>query len=458
MITISGDTPRPPGGAAGIAPMGGLAAAPGDISIPLPFMLVGLCGAALFGVLLPLVGPLALLVPDFPHVLALVHVATLGWLTMIMLGASLQLVPVMLVAPLRATKFLRLHFPAYLTGVVLLISGFWWWRLPLLIIGGSLVVASVIHHVAILGATIAQAKTRPLSIRFMAAALGYLLLVVSLGLTAALNLQFDFLDGGWSNLLLTHLTLGIVGWLTCTLMGVSYTLVRMFALVHGHDDALGTRVFWCLQAGIVGLALGFALGWEPLIALGGLALTGAVWLFTWDVARMVRLRRRKPVEVAQRHAFVAVGYLALVMPLAVVAALRGNVYSTPGVFIALALAAFVGWLGQSTVGYTYKIVPFLIWNARYAPLLGKQRVPLLRDLLNAPLQRASFWLINLGLPVAICGALLAQALILRTGGSMIGAGLLVAAANVWHAVLPKGKRHAPLGSQGERNEGPVVIR
>jgi hypothetical protein len=60
--------------------------------VPLPFLLLtGACAAALFGLLLPWIAPEAIEAPGFPHVLALVHIATLGWLTMAIIEASLQL-------------------------------------------------------------------------------------------------------------------------------------------------------------------------------------------------------------------------------------------------------------------------------------------------------------------------------------------------------------------------------
>src|SRR5690349_6087968 len=80
--------------------MGGLARGGVPLWLPLPFLLTGALGAAAFGVLLPFVAPQALLAPDAPHVLALVHTVTLGWLTMTIMGASLQLAPVILVSPL----------------------------------------------------------------------------------------------------------------------------------------------------------------------------------------------------------------------------------------------------------------------------------------------------------------------------------------------------------------------
>lgn len=139
------------------------------LSVPLPFLLTGVSAAALFGLLLPAIVPEAMLAPDFPHVLALVHLATLGWLTMIVMGASLQLTPVMTVAPLRATRFIRWQYPLYVSGVILLLSGFWWMQPWQMAAGGSLVVLAVIHYTVILGISLARAATRPLTVPFLVA-------------------------------------------------------------------------------------------------------------------------------------------------------------------------------------------------------------------------------------------------------------------------------------------------
>jgi hypothetical protein len=418
--------------------LSGLARGGVPLWLPLPFLLTGAVGAATFGLLLPFVAPQALLAPDFPQVLALVHIATLGWLTMTIMGASLQLAPVILVSPLRAARFSRAHYPIFVAGVALLITGFWTARTPLLILGGSLVVLAVAHYAVIMGATLAGATTRPLSARYLAAAVAYLCVVVSLGLTAALNFQYGFFGAGADRLLLAHITVGVVGWLTCTLMGVSYTLVRMFALVHTHTDALGRRIFILLNGGIIGLAVGFGFSWRPLQALAGLCLVAAVWLFAYDYVRMLRARKRKPLDVTQRHAVVAVGYLAVATPVGVVAGLLGAGQPT---LAALALAVLVGWLGQSMIGYLYKIVPFLIWQSRYGPVVGRQPVPLMRDLVNQRVAMGSFWFINVALPVALVCALLNWSVALQVAAALLGVGLLGAAANILGVVVPR--RSAP---------------
>src|SRR4029077_6103352 len=91
---------------------------------------------------------------------------------------------------------------------------------------GSLVALAIAHYAVILGATLiyahrqyeSQHETHPLTARYLSASLVYVCLVVCLGLTVALNLAFGFLGAGTDRLLLAHITLGVVGWLTCTLI------------------------------------------------------------------------------------------------------------------------------------------------------------------------------------------------------------------------------------------------
>ena len=409
------------------------------LAVPLPFLLTGACAAAFFGILLPWVVPEAIQAPDFPHVLALVHIATLAWLTMTIMGASLQLIPVIIVAPLRSTRFIHWQYPIYTGGVVLLLSGFWWMYPWLMAAGGTVIVFAVVHYVIVISATFAQGTVRPLTLRFLIAALAYLCIVVSLGLTMALDFQFDFLGPTSDRLLLAHLALGVVGWLSSTLIGVSYTLVRMFALAHSHGDRLGRFIFILLNAGIVGLALGFIFSWRPLVLLAGGTLVASAWLFACDYWRMLQARRRKLLDVTQYHGIAAVVYFSLVLPFGLVVALFN--WRQPAVLAALGLAALVGWLGQSIIGYLYKIVPFLIWHTRYGSLVGREHVPLMRELVHERWAFISWWLINTGLLGAMLSALFMWVLPLQITSGLLGAGLVLAAVNIVSIVRHLDKRY-----------------
>lgn len=422
-VRSPGQTPR------ASMPGGGLAGRRGvPLSVPLPFLLTGACAAALFGLLAPWILPQALLAPGFPHVLTLVHLVTLGWLTMTMMGASLQLAPVIVVAPLRATVLLRWQYPVFVGGVLGLLCGFWWWQTWLLVVGGTLIVLAVAHYVVIVAVTFARASTRPLSVIYLSTSLFYLCLVVSLGLTLAWSFVTGFLNAPLERLLLLHVTLGIVGWLSCTLVGVSYTLGRLFLLAHTHDDRWGQRIWFILNGSILLLAVGELCNWPLLTRGGGALLILAACLFALDFWSLVCARQRKKLEVTQYHSLIATGYFVLVIVSGVTFLLLG--WGTPAVFTALALAALVGWLGQSTVGYLYKIVPFLVWSERYGPLVGKQPVPLMRDLVHERWSWASWWLLNLSLPVMVGAALAQQVLILRIAGAGLAFGLLLVALNL----------------------------
>ncbi len=54
-----------------------------DLAVPLPYLAAGVAGFALFAALLPLAAPALLTTVLHPQVLALVHLATLGWFTMV---------------------------------------------------------------------------------------------------------------------------------------------------------------------------------------------------------------------------------------------------------------------------------------------------------------------------------------------------------------------------------------
>lgn len=399
------------------------------LTVPLPFLLTGAIAAAIFGLLAPFVLPLALQAPDIPRVLALVHTVTLGWLTMTIMGASLQLVPVIVVSPLRATALLRWHYPVFLCGVLCLITGFWWWQIWLLVLGGSVIVLAVVHYVTILSATFAHATTRPLTTWFLSASLVYLCLIVSLGLCLAWNFLSGVLGARTEQVVLVHLTLGIVGWLSCTLVGVSYTLGRLFLLAHAHDDHWGKLVFCLLNGGIVLLASGVLLDWILLKWVGGVSLVSAAVIFAGDSWRLLRVRQRQRLEVTQYHSLAAIAYFVLVIIAGVVLLFCGWA-GTPATWTALGLAALVGWLGQSIVGYLYKIIPFLIWSERYGPLVGTQPVPLMREMVHERWAWVSWWLINLSLPVMIGTALSRQVIPLQAASGVLALGLFLVLANL----------------------------
>jgi len=401
------------------------------LRLPLGFMVGGAVASVLLGLGAIVALPMALTAPQAMPVLALVHTATLGWFTMTMMGAMYQLAPVVLVTRLRAVRLAYGQMALYITGVLSLVSGFAFGSVPLVAAGGSLVVVAATLFAVHMLVTILLAPRRPLTAAYLMASLLYLLLVVNLGLTAALNLRWGFLGAATERLLLTHMVIGLGGWLALTLIGVSYKLTPMFALVHGHSERPGWALLLTLNVGLVGLALSLGLAAPAwVVDLFGATLALSLLSYVVDFAHMVRARRRRAIDVMQRFTIVGVGYLALGTLLSgAIAAFHLDTAFGP-LWLAAAYLLLMGWIGQSIVGNLQKIVPFLVWNQRFASRVGREKTPLLRDLIHTPTAHIAFWLLNVGVLAEASALALANPLLVSVAAVPVALALALCAANL----------------------------
>ncbi|MBI2874350.1 MAG: hypothetical protein HYY09_04635, partial [Firmicutes bacterium] len=213
-----------------------------SLSLPVKYLVTAVFFFALFHTLL-FIARDQLLFGHFvyPMLRAATHSATLGWLTMMIMGAMYQLVPVVLQESIFSETLGHWGFWSYAAGVSALIAGFAAGALPFLILGGSLAAVSIYIFIYNLARTLARVAEWNITGVYLSAALAYLFITVAAGMLLALNLQFGFLSnmGIGINFLAVHATAGGIGWFAMTAVGVGYKLVPMFALVHGHDERLG---------------------------------------------------------------------------------------------------------------------------------------------------------------------------------------------------------------------------
>jgi len=60
---------------------------------------------------------------------------------------------------------------------------------------------------------------------------------------------------------------------------------------------------------------------------------------------------------------------------------------------------FIGYVTFVILGHLYKIVPFLVWYQRFSPLIGKQKVPMLADMVPVKSAKFQFFFTTTGLIV-----------------------------------------------------------
>ncbi|MBL4928760.1 hypothetical protein [Fuscibacter oryzae] len=350
--------------------------------------------------------------------LAGVHLFTLGWLCLAMLGALIQFVPVLAARP---PVLPVLALPALLAGIggtVALATGFLWLdgheavRGAFLVAPVLLAVAFGLAAAMIVPLLLVRASHKLAEVQLALVALAALW---ASGAAMTYNLSgIDLMPAFLPDGLGLHVLLGVAGWLSLAAFGVSYTLFAMFLLAPEGGAALrlAVRLAAGLTLGLILLAgmLLLVQGVVPAVLLWCLTalLPAVVALYLAEVARIWRLRRRADPEGNMRWSRVALAFLGLAALLAGPALWLGGRWAEAAIFVAL-----VGWLSLLTLAQMVKIVSFLTWIQVFAPLIGRAPVPLVHHLTDP--RATTRWLSLWGGGGAVGGLalLLVQPLVFR---------------------------------------------
>lgn len=373
-----------------------------------------------------------------PPMLVVVHLLTIGWLTLLILGALQQFVPVLTTKPLTSQRLAGVTLALILVGLPLMLVGFLAlepWAAEVgkqwLPTGGGLVVAGAVAACFNLGLTLWRSRPLTLPGRFIVAGLVFLMLTVGMGVVFALAYAVpdlwspEFIGRLLINGLNLHVTAGIGGWFTLTAIGVAYKLLAMFALAPEDRGMIGGWIFLTITAGF---SLVVSAAWLQIFGaaahLGGsLATLGWVLaafggaLYLYDMWQLFAQRARSLLELNARVGGWALITLGLGLPLLVMLALTGpdRQQTVAAAFVYLLL---FGWLSGLGLSQLYKIVPFLTWLERYGPRLGREQVPRVQDLVNETRDRPWFAGYFVGVGLAVCSILFDRPDLLRVASSV----------------------------------------
>lgn len=377
-------------------------------SVPLRFFLAAPLFPLLAAGVLAWHGPAALASRWSPAMLAITHLFTLGFLAMVMLGALMQLLPVLAGSPVaRPRRVSTAVHVLLILGTLSLSFGFLGKPVILLPVALVLLAIGFAIFLAAAGLSLARASSDNPAVTPMRLALLGLALTVMLGLVLGLRLSDSttgMAGGPWTDV---HLGWGLVGWVGMLVMGVACQVVPMFQLTPAYPAWLmrilpwfvfAVLLAWSLSAALVSRSAFFAVAAGILSILLGLGLA----LFAVATLWLQHKRRRRLPDVTLN--FWRLAMLSLLVCVVMGMASSAGFVTGPRAGLLLGAWVIVGFAASAIHGMLYKIVPFLAWlhlhethHIRYALPNMKEIMPDARTLPHLWLHGASLVLISVAI-------------------------------------------------------------
>jgi len=346
------------------------------------------------------------------------HLFLLGFVMIIIFGAMAQLIPVVLEVGHAVVDVYYVILPLLAMGTFVMVIGFWFMT-GLLPYGGMLVLIAMIIFAFENIATLKKTNLKTLTVKTIVWSNGYLLLGILTGFAIALGFTGD-LGIDIYLILKAHVYAVLGGYVMLTIMGLSLTLIPMFSLAHGFDEKPIKRAFNLVIVAVALVFVGAMISFEWLMYIGyTMTFTGVVF-YLWQIYIIGKLTVRKEMDVWAKSMIFAFGSLVFSVLTGIVALLADmqNVLHLAMWFFLLGFVSFI------ITGHLYKIVPFLVWFERFAPLVGKEKVPMLHEMYNKQGANMMFWFTVSGVVLGGIGLLFESDMFFKVAGSFLFAGAI----------------------------------
>lgn len=326
-------------------------------SVPARFLV----SAPIFGLIAALVllwhGPEMISHRWTPEILAVTHFLTLGFLTMSMLGALLQLLPVLMgmVIPRPVLFSSIVHTPLFLGSVSL---GLAWlsqinqlFTVAIVLLGFSFAV-----FIVVLTERLLRSANRHITRTMMLLALLALFITVCLGIYLSLGhgLQTFQLARQLTDL---HLSWGLFGWVLLLVMAVAYQVIPMFQITDEYPAFHQRLMGWSVFVAVSGLSLSYVWPMESIKLIFSLVLSFCLIIFALSTLWILHNRRRQLADTTMRF-----WQLAMISLLCLT--LSWGIPTLMGIDLPVFLLGVLlvhGFAMTTINGMMYKIIPFIIW-------------------------------------------------------------------------------------------------
>lgn len=394
------------------------------IGVPLRFFITAPLFAPCAALLLLWQGPDVFSSRWNPAMLGITHLLTLGHMGLIMLGAILQMLPVVAGAPMRRPVLVAAIIHTLATaGIVLLCFGLIFTAPLALQVALPVLGTALLLFAALVIVTLRRSLPQNMTARAMRLAALMLAGTVLLGLTLLSNHAFGWWLQARETLADLHLAWGLLGWVGLLIAGVAYQVVPMFQLTPAYPPRL-TR--WLAPVLFFLLLLLAPTNLAPVLrGVPEILLAGGFAVFALTTLWLQAKRRRKVPDVSLDLWRGGLISLLSAIALWLAAQLVPAIGDLQGYGILLGVLMIVGFAMSIINGMLYKIVPFLVWFHLQGRRGAKEaKVPNVREILPESRSRPQMRLHFAALCVLV-------AAIFFPAAFTYPAALLFAVSNLW---------------------------
>lgn len=432
------------------------------ISVPFRFFLSAPIFLVLVAGVLLWRGPEVLESRLSPATLAVTHLFTVGFMSMVMTGAMMQLLPVLTGAPIaRPRTIATITHTGLSAGTPSLAAGFLFGAPWLLKAGAVVLGVGFAVFIAAVAVSLWHSHVKNSTIRVIWLAVLSLVVTVVFGamLASSLDWSIAVLDGSIRYL---HPAWGLLGWAGLLAIGVAYQVVPMFQMTPRYPALmmkyLTAAVFLLLA--LWSTALWVSNGtWGPFAVASAFALAAAYIAFAATTMVLQQRRRRRQPDVTLN--FWKVGTGSLIVANATWAFRLASPLDVPNsIDVLVGLLALLGFAGSIINGMLYKIMPFLVWFHLQSLTRAGRPVPNMKKILGESDQRLQFRVHVAALALLVAAVawpavlVYLAALALGASGALLEVNLLkvlcvLRSTLETNATLPAARLHLGISAAGE---------
>ncbi len=302
-------------------------------------------------------------------IISLTHVFTLGFLLMVIMGASYMLLPVALGVKIAYEKLFFPVYYAYLISLLIFVIGMHYFIDQVIAAGGLLLFISVlIYNVNVL-VSLKKVKKWDYSALGIAFAYTYLFIGLSVGLYLALSFYFK-IGLNIYDVLQDHIYIMFIGFVTMLFIAISYRLLPMFYMTKTPGKFYWKTDLIAINLGIIAIIASSFFGNEPAVyiylnGVGGWLLGLGILLYCYIFLNLMLKRLKKKFDITTFYLFTGIIFLILAtitgLFLTITAQKDLNMLgSINGVYYIFGFLALFGFAGMVIIGFLHKIYPFLI--------------------------------------------------------------------------------------------------